>query len=289
MKKLIKKIINAAGYELKARNGLDLDTYRRLYGKDSVENRRFYNIGAGSFRHPAWTNVDHESEWYAEHQRSGVDISWDLMSESPLALEAGVAELAYSSHTVEHVTDAAAQNMFNEVHRILKPNGTFRVTMPNIDLHYRAYRDNDRDFFYRIKHYSRPKDYQRAMYDRPLGDASIQQLFLVHFAFNASVLHVDGAKKRIEDAELDRIFSEMRYEEALDYCVSRCCLEIQKKYPGNHFNWWNEGKVIRMLRAAGFAEVFRSAYGQSRVPVLRNTDYFDSTHPKESLYVEARK
>jgi predicted SAM-dependent methyltransferase len=289
MRQLFKRLARAAGYDIRALQVHDLPLYYRLYPRESVDGRRFYNVGAGAFRHPAWTNVDFESAWYSKAQGDSVGISWDLMAGIPVSVGHGTAELVYSSHTVEHVTDAAAANLFREAHRILKPGGRLRVTMPDIDLDVRAYRENDREFFYWTRMYSDPKEYRRAKYNRPLSEATIQQLFLSHFAFSASTLHADGAPRRIDDAEVDRVFREMPATEALDYCVSRCSLDVQKKYPGNHINWWNGEKALRMLDEAGFSDVYRSAYGQSRAAVLRNTDYFDSTHPKLSLYVEARK
>ena len=66
-------------------------------------------------------------------------------------------------------------------------------------------------------------------------------------------------------------------------------IEIQRKYPGNHMNWWNKAKAMAMLRQAGFAEVYPSGYGQSYSPVLRNVALFDNTYTPVSLYVEARK
>jgi len=81
----------------------------------------------------------------------------------------------------------------------------------------------------------------------------------------------------------------MEYEEALNHCISKCSLEVQKKYPGNHINWWNKDKLFRMLRMAGFENIYLSGYGQSLSPVLRNTWIFDNTHPKLSLYIEAVK
>lgn len=289
MKSFLKRLARSAGYEVRALNRDDLALYRRLYPRESVDGRRFYNVGAGSFRHPAWTNVDFESDWYGGAQGESVRISWDLLAETPIPVDDGVAELVYTSHTVEHVPDTAAANLFREARRILKPGGRLRVTMPDIDLDVRAYRENDREFFYWTRTYSDPANYRRAMYNRPLNEASIQQLLLSHFAFSASTLHADGAPTRIDDAEVDRVFREMTVPEALDHCVSRCSLEVQRKYPGSHMNWWNGEKALRMLREAGFEEVYRSGYGQSRAAVLRNTDYFDSTHPKLSLYVEARK
>lgn len=283
-------MVNAIGYDIKvwrARN--DIDLYHRIYGKKAVENRRFYNIGAGSFRHPAWTNVDHTSEWYRVVQEKGIDIDWDLLSLTPLPVQDNSAEIVYSSHTIEHIINEAAQNMFNESHRILRKGGVFRVTTPNIDLDFRAYKENDRHFFYWIDWYSTPKACQRIKLNRPLNEASIQQIFLWHFASSASTLHADGSPERITDEELDRIFREMEYQEALNYCISKCSLEVQKKYPGNHINWWNKNKLLRMLRNAGFDNIYVSGYGQSFSPLLRNILTFDNTHPKISLYVEAVK
>lgn len=288
VKKLIKKCFNVIGYDIracKARN--DIDLYYRTYGKKAVENRRFYNIGAGDFRHPAWTNVDHKSEWYKEVQGSSIAIDWDLLSLTPISVDDNSAEIVYSSHTIEHITDEAAQNMFNESHRILRKGGVFRVTTPNIDLEFRAYKQNDRHFFYWTDQYSDPKVYQKIKLNKSLNEASIQQIFLWHFASSASILHADGSPERINDEEFDRIFSEMKYEEALNYCISKCSLEVQKKHPGNHINWWNKNKLFRMLRIAGFGNVYLSGYGQSFAPVLRNTLIFDNTHPKISLYIEA--
>ena len=289
MKRIIRKIINAIGYDIhrvKNKGNGDINPYYEIYGWDSVKERRFYNIGAGTFKHPAWTNVDFESDWYSDNQ---IDISWDLLSITPIPVESNCAEIVYSSHTVEHITDKAAQNMFNESHRILKKGGIFRVTTPNIDLEYRAYKDNDRHYFYWIDTYSIPENYKRVKLNKPLNEASIQQIFLYHFAAGASTLHADSTVERIGDEKLDELFSEMDYEYALNYCISRCPIEVQKKYPGNHINWWNRNKMFRMLGEAGFNNIYLSGYGQSFAPVLRNTLYFDSTHPKISLYVEARK
>ena len=78
LKKAIRKIINTTGYDIckapKKENIRDIDLYYRIWGKEAVESRRFLNIGAGSFRHPAWTNVDHQSEWYKDILGDSVGI-----------------------------------------------------------------------------------------------------------------------------------------------------------------------------------------------------------------------
>jgi len=96
--------------------------YISIYGKDDVRNKRFYNIGAGLFRHPAWTNIDFYSDHYKDNP---IDINYDLLEKKPLPLPDSSANIVYSSHTIEHITNDAAQNMFNEAHRILKKMVSF--------------------------------------------------------------------------------------------------------------------------------------------------------------------
>ena len=200
-----------------------------------------------------------------------------------------LTESLYSSHTIEHIKDEHAQKFFDESHRILRNGGFFRVTCPDIDLHYAAFKNKDLDFFYWRNWYHKLKDYKRISLNTPLTKASIEQLFLQRFATAATTIHSDGIEDSISDEECRRIFKELKYEDALNYCCQKCPIEIQKKYSGNHTNWWNRKKVIKMLENAGFKDIYISGYGQSNSAVLRNTNLFDNTHPKISLYIEARK
>lgn len=291
VKRLIRGALNALGYDIhRVPDSLDKGLYARLYPADSLKNRRFYNIGAGAFSHPYWTNVDYESEWYAANRANTLaGIQYDLFSLQPLPIDSDSAELAYTSHTIEHITNAAAQNLFDEAHRILKPGGIFRVAAPDVDLEYRAYRENDRAFFFWIDMYSIPANWRAIRIVKPMSEASTAQIFLAHVATSVSTLHADGAPHRVDDAELSRLFDELGYEGALDFLCAQCPIEIQRKYPGNHINWWNKGKVMAMLQQAGFAEIYPSGYGQSYSPILRNVALFDNTYTPVSLYMEARK
>jgi predicted SAM-dependent methyltransferase len=296
IKSLIKSLLAKFDIDIKrAAKGSDLTTkpdlnvYRTYYGEACLEKTCFFNIGAGHFAHPAWTNVDYDSDWYAANRKFlKKGISYDLLSLAPLPIESDSAEIVYSSHTIEHIPNNAAQNMFSESYRILKKKGVLRLVTPNIDLWYRAYVENDRHFFYMMDYYSIPSNYKKWM-NKAWRDASTSEIFLNIFATSVSPLTTDGEKERINDVELMKIFSEMKYEDALNYCISRCSIEMQKKYPGYHINWWNPQKIKRMLEMAGFNRVFISGYGQSFSPALRDTKYFDNTHPRYSLFAEAIK
>jgi hypothetical protein len=112
---------------------------------------------------------------------------------------------------------------------------------------------------------------------------------LEDFASQASEIPLHGAATRISDEQLKELFKTKTFEEALDVCISKCTVEIQKKFPGNHINWFHEKKITSLLKKAGFNTVYRSAYGQSHAAVLRDLNYFDRTLPAVSMYIEAVK
>jgi len=291
MRQLLQKSIKILEYGLrKIDRASSIELYSNIYPYDSVKNKNFYNIGAGGFSHPCWTNIDYDSKWYKSNRSKTLKgIQYDFFSLDRLPIESESAEVIYSSHSVEHINDEAAQNILNESYRILKPGGYLRIVTPNIDLEYRAYKENDIRFFFWIDKYSIPKNYQRMYFNQPFNRASIGQIFLAHFATSVSLLHSDGAPERIDDNELDQIFNSMDYEKALNYICAKCPIEIQKKYPGNHMNWWNKEKMFSMLSKAGFAKIYLSAYGQSYCHVLRDVLFFDNTNPKIALHIEAVK
>lgn len=289
-KDVIKKVLGELGLEIRRVHkkvkptGLDLFLYER-YPRESREEKRFYNVGAGSFKHPFWTRID-----LAKYRdQEGTDIEFDLMANSSLPLKNNFAEVFYTSHTIEHINNEAVSNLFSEVHRILKKDGVFRVTAPNIDLDYQAYLNNDVDYFPGYYAYSIKENYEGIGYSKPMNEESIEQIFLEHVATSLSRFPVDGEKERLNDREFAEMLGKDGLEKTLDYCVSRCSLDVQRRNPHYHMNWWNPTKTIRFLRNVGFEKVFVSAYGQSTLPILRNTDFFDSTGPKISFYIEAIK
>jgi len=291
MKQIFKKIVIRAltsmGFSISRVNHNDIQLYFKIYGKEDVENKRFYNIGAGLFKHPAWTNIDYHSKYYKDNE---IHTDCDLLECKPLPIPDNSANIVYSSHTIEHITDEAVQNMLNEAYRILKRGGTIRLAAPNIDLYYKVLLNNDVEFWrWDIDTYSKEENMRNVGIGVPMNNVSMKQIFLFSFASQTSSLHIDRSTQKISDEEFDRIFSERKFEDALNYCKSKCSIELQCKYPCHHINWWNKDKLFRMLRLAGFKNIYLSAYGQSMSPVLRNTYYFDSTCPRASIYVESNK
>lgn len=293
VKEKLADVAATLGYSIQKATRFDEAAERRLYvelfGHHAVQEKLFFNLGAGSFRHPCWTNVDNPSQYYAKAQQGGVHLSWDAMSAQSVPIPDSTAHIVYCSHMIEHLPDESARHLVQEAWRCLRPGGIFRITTIDVDKDYRAFKANDRRYFDWIDMYSKPDEMRRACIRKPLREASIHQIFLFHFASSASELHSDGAPNPISDAELTRAFASMRYEEALDFCSARCSVDVQRRHPGNHISWWNGARLVALMQHAGFTEVYLSGQGQSVSPALRDRRFFDVTRPTKSVFAEARK
>lgn len=289
IKNAIRRTLAAAGLRVSRLPGatanMGLERYQRLYSPDSLSKKRFYNVGAGGFFHEYWTNIDFVSEHYAPFQRNVVH--YDLMQCAPLPVESGVAEIVYTSHTIEHVTDAAVANLFREAHRVLKPGGCLRVTTgPDAELDYAALMRGDVDHFYWDEDYVAPGTFEGQLL-APATSVPLEERWLHHVATQLAPNSVAKHAVKLDAVAVRALLKVKSMEEALNYLTSLCTFD--PKMPGNHVSWWTRGKAMDAIRKAGFETVYASAYGQSRFAVLRNTHYFDNTHPSMSLYVEAIK
>lgn len=263
--------------------GLQLTRIQPEYGKLDIypekgrpEPPRYVNIGAGAFYHPYWHNLDTPNDFYASSQNGNLHIRHDLTSGRSLPFDDNTIKVVYMSHVIEHLADRNVQFCFAEIYRCLQPAGFLRVTCPDIDLEYDAYLRGDVDFW---------------MWPTPWGERSysIEQRFLEHIATSLTQ-HYPGAKwHTFSDEEVRTIFSSLPKKQALDFFTHRIPDESEHSRPENHVNWFNPRKVEAMLRKAGFHVVYESRFGQSKCPLLRNTQLFDSTVPNVSLYVEAQK
>lgn len=284
MKKIINTALNLLGYDLNRKWKLDDNIYS-IFPDNSISKKYFYNIGAGAFEHKYWTNIDYSTEYYSTIQKDF--IQYNLMELKPLPVEDNKAEIVYSSHTIEHVTDEAAIHMFKESYRILKPGGCIRLSSPNAWLDCNAYSRNDIEFWYWRDWYSKNGSWEN-LYNIPLNKASIHQLFLSHFASQLCEINIDGTtNKKYSDSEIIKLFSRNINPTSIDYFTKQC--KFNSNYPGNHINWWTHKKVISFLKDSGFPAPYISGWGQSVLAPLRDTSLFDNTHPRISLYVEAIK
>lgn len=283
---LVRALTRRAGVDVvRWRDPRDDTLYRELYDEATLSRRPFYNVGSGEFWHPRWTNLDYVSDWYSTVQR---DVThYDLMSGDPLPIADGAAEVIYTAHTVNHVTEEAVARLFREARRALRPGGVIRITScSDPDLDHRALVAGDRHWFYWDDWYSSPGTWENA-YHAPANSVPLEERWLHHAATQLAPNHLGAGPTTFAAAEIRRILDELGLEGALDYFTGLCTFD--PKWPGNHMTWWTAEKLLRFLREAGFDAAYRSGYGQSVLPILRDTRLFDDAHPQNSCYVEARR
>jgi SAM-dependent methyltransferase len=279
---LVKNAIGRAGFRIAKLPAYDDELYRQFHSADSLRRRSFYNLGSGIWRHKFWTNVDYASDYY-NYDTSLIDIPWDITEDKPLPVASGSADLCYCSHTVEHLQNEHVDHLLREAARILKPGGVLRVTTPNMQLYYEAWKM--RDVFFNL-HYagatgpfgSTPGSYTR---DR-------MSIWLVNeFATQLVQAVYPGHKPRYTDEhELDRILESGEMTEVFDRLCSQIDFEIQRRVPGNHVNWWTNEKMSSAMKRAGFSKTVISVAGGSIAPGMRDPRYFDRQNPTFSIFVD---
>ena len=92
------------------------------------------NFGCGSIQPSDWTNIDLDPEFKTEHKDLNLilDNSCDI-----IVCHAIICCVKY--HDIEKV--------LSEFHRVLKPNGVLRISLPDIVSGFNAYKNNNINFF----------------------------------------------------------------------------------------------------------------------------------------------
>jgi SAM-dependent methyltransferase len=214
--KAARRVLQRAGAGITRVRYDDTADYIRLYQTESVTNRQFYNVGAGSFFHPCWTNLDYVSDWYKDVQKNVVPFN--LLEDGALPIDNGTAEIIYTSHTVEHVTEEAVARLFRNAFNALKPGGILRVTTgPDADTDFRALMAGDADWFYWDDDASARFDaHYRSIHIDPPNTRPIEERWLHHVASQLAPNDRSPSAVKLTAPEIRRIIAERGKEGALD-------------------------------------------------------------------------
>jgi predicted SAM-dependent methyltransferase len=85
---------------------------------------KYLNLGCGQRFRSQWTNIDFTSTGEAV-------IAHNLTLGIPT--ETATFDVVYHSHVLEHFAKTQAQSFLEECHRVLKPGGTLRVAIPDLE------------------------------------------------------------------------------------------------------------------------------------------------------------
>lgn len=109
-----------------------------------TRTRMRLHLGCGHDLRPGWVNIDLSLSEPAKV--AGAEfINHDLRTGLPLA--ANTAEIIYSSHFLEHLEPPYFDGLMRDCYRVLEPGGRFRAALPNFAATYRAYLDNNGQYF----------------------------------------------------------------------------------------------------------------------------------------------
>lgn len=93
------------------------------------------NLGSGTHNVPGWVNVD----LWGWHAAWGVhpDVVWDLRR--PLPLPDGSVEGISMEHVLEHLPADVGLSAVEQCHRLLRPGGVLRLSVPDFGRYARSY------------------------------------------------------------------------------------------------------------------------------------------------------
>ena len=277
-RRLIAKIFRSLGYNIESIKGSDDSKLYSEFPLNSLNNNSFLNIGAGKFNHKYWTNVDYGSEQYAKVQKKFVELNLMEIPKFPFDNES--IELIYSSHTIEHVNDAAVKNLIAEAFRILKDGGILRITCPDANLLLNSVKNNVE------KYWSWRHEWFEKNFEIKPNQIEIED-YLVREISTARCRFFENNMEPLNPKIMRKKMNQLDNEKFLQWMVGKNTFDSNN--PHFHINYWTFEKLKNFCNEAGFTTVYNSGFGQSLAPPLTNTKIFDNTHPKMSLYIEARK
>jgi predicted SAM-dependent methyltransferase len=120
------------------RNIISYARFRKIIGavlrnksiqKRFLAKKQYLNVGCGVNLHNEFINLDYD--W-----RPGV-LCWDFTKRLPFS--DGTFEGVIAEHCLEHISREVCEKVLCELRRILRPNGTLRISVPDAELYLDLY------------------------------------------------------------------------------------------------------------------------------------------------------
>ena len=123
-------------------------TARRAFKALEGQRNLKLHLGCGAEVRPGWVNIDLSIPKSIARSTIGVGtkiINYDLRRKLPL--RPGSCEYIYSSHFFEHLDCSTGLALMQDSYHLLKPQGVFRIALPDYRSVFKAYLDEDWMFF----------------------------------------------------------------------------------------------------------------------------------------------
>ncbi len=253
-----------------------------FYDRSSLENKAFYNIGAGNQRskYDFWSYVDLKDSKYC---KDNIDVYFDLESLKTLPIEENSAEVIFSSFVIEHISIEATKNLCKEAYRVLKEGGVFHSKVHCYDYAHRLLRNNlispmvpflgretlllvdsllKRSNGKVVSYFNKDKEYvlQNKKDKDDMVVFSAENSFLYHNA-TASIANIENPKEFI-----NKIKSKDNFE---FYNELKTHVDTEKKKPHQHnADYFSKEEMLQYIKELGFKDVYFTQPYQSVSPAL---------------------
>ena len=218
------------------------------------------NLGCGRNIKSGWVNVDREEK------ENKLDIICDLAKEFPF--KDNSCQYIYNEHFIEHLDWLSGLRFLKNCHRCLKPGGVLRLVFPDFKKVFKAYLENDADFFKLVGERLNGADYEyyRSVYRQP---AKIRR------ERNDNPPPAWHLSRRHEDRErLERRARKFKYLiEYVDWFTHQF---------GEHQCLYDEESMAGILKEIGFKQVKISKFKPQ-------IDFSNQGGRRVSCYIEAVK
>ncbi len=261
---------------------IDIEKYINKYGSVEQSKPKFFNIGAGMWEHPCWTNLDLPAQTAEFAKIQAPFVSHDLANNPKLPIESESVDAFYCSHVIEHIPESAVLNMMKESFRSLNKDGILRiVTGPCADLDWSALNRQDEQWWFWDENFK--------LEDGSPSRMTIYDRWLYEVATPKSPFSKTKNEKKYTSSEVEALVKKYKDSPNLLLDIVTDSIPFNASSAGDHITWWNYDKLREFLLKAGFKNICRSGYGQSNSSWMRDLTYFDQTYPQISVYVEATK
>jgi len=248
-------------------------------------DRLMINVGGGHFIKRHWRTLD-VPYGVRKYWKGTIHYQHDLCSKTPWPFIDNSVYIFYSSHTLEHIHPTWLAHNLKEAYRCLKPGGGFRITVPDYDLAYDAYKKGNLTFFHKDQYNLPNINIYKDDYD---GKHMLEYAFLRYFSYHMW--------KRLKVEEIQKLFKTLDRYNFADELVNNQPIDLvgTKANIGAHVNWFNPDKLVKVMEDAGFVEVAIMKRHKSRFKEISNdkvtsrTSGFDNSYPLISCYVEGYK